>query len=404
VSESTKGYFHCGRCGRFFQAEIGVVAGWQCPHCGADPSLELEDRAESKLPASDSDVVRGMSAGVASTPAPPSGQTVQSGVHRRRRSAPVSRLVIFIAVWVFLLAGFAVFMKVVNDRREREEEERLRAYKKGRSVEEQGLQISERHRDRQFLKEAFPHCQTAFGQFLHASSPEARMQWVHESAELAGPMTRFYQSNLPYRPETAPKPDFIGVLETPGGLIIESIWDDEDGRRIEAHFRNDGGEWRLDWKGFVRFSETPWVMFVAGGGADVQEFRLLARERLAEERRLEPSISLVLHPPRFGVPEEPGPASREFEVPRLSEIGRKLEALFELKREGKAPFGARLPSQDPEEMIRVRLRVRRIDDETSRRKFEIEEVLAGHWMGIADPGIPETVEEAGDGEEAGSAE
>lgn len=308
----------------------------------------------------------------------------------------------FIAAWVFLLAVFAVIMKVVNDRREREEEERLKAYKQGRGEESQGLQISDRARDREFLREVFPSCQAAFAQFLHSPSPEARMQWVHESAELARPMTRFYQSNLPYRPETTPEHDYLGVLESPTGLIIESLWGDEDGRRIEAHFRNDGGEWRLDWKGFVRFSETPWVMFVAGGGAEVQEFRLLARERLAEERRLEPSISLVLHPPRFGVPEEPGPASQEFEVPRLSEVGRKLEALFKLKREDKAPFGARLPSLDPVEMIRVRLRVRRIDDETSRRKFEIEEVLAGHWMGIADPGIPEAGEE--DGDDPGSAE
>jgi hypothetical protein len=374
----------------------------RCPHCGADPSLGLQDRAASKLPEAGSDVVRGMSAAAGTESVSPGGPTVHTGLHRRRTSSGAQRLVVFITLWIVVLGVFAVVMKVLNDRREREEEVRLKAYREGRSETSQGLRMSGRVRDQEFIEEVFPSCSDAFNRFLQSTTAEVRMQWVHRSGEFAGEITRFYQSNLPYRPESMPTHDYIGVIETPAGPIIESLWNDADGRQLEAHFLDDGGGWQLDWKSFVRFSETPWVMFVAGGGDDVQEFRLLARERLADERRLEPSISVVLHPPRFGVPEEPGPASREFEVPRLSDNGKKLEALFDLKREGKAPFGARLPSRDPDEMIRVRLQVRRVDDETSRRKFEIEEVLAGHWLGIDDPGIPEPGDEGAD--EPGSAE
>jgi len=402
VNDATNGYFHCGRCGRFFESDIGVAVIRRCSHCGADPALELEDRTESKLPPVDADVVRGMTAGNAPASLPPAAQPMHHGGHRRSANPALRRLVIFVAVWVLLLGGFAVMMKVLNDQREKGENERLEAYKRGRGKSNEGLKMSDRVRDREFLEDSFPACNEAFARFLNAASAETRMQWVYGSVDVAGPMTRFYQGNLPYRPEKVPKQSFVGVIETPAGPIIESLWVDEDGRQIEAYFRNDDGKWRLDWEGFVRFSETPWVMFVAGGGKDVQEFRLLARERLADERQLEPKISLVLHPPRFGVPEEVGPASREFEVSRVSEAGKSLEALFRLKREGGAPLGAQLPSQDPDEMIRVRLRVRRIDDDISRRKFEIEEVLAGHWMGVPDSGIPEEDEE--DGDEAGSVE
>ena len=55
VNEATNGYFHCGRCGRFFQADIGVVLVRRCPNCGANPALDLEDRTESKLPAADAE-------------------------------------------------------------------------------------------------------------------------------------------------------------------------------------------------------------------------------------------------------------------------------------------------------------------------------------------------------------
>lgn len=401
VNEATKGYFHCGRCGGFFQAEIGAVLVRRCPNCGADPALDLEDRTESKLPAADADVVRGMTVGDAPVSLQAAAETTSRSSHRRRGNPALRRLVIFIAGWIILLAVFAVFMKVGNDRREREEAKRLEAYKRSRVENPVGLEISSRVRDREFLRDNFPACHETFVGFLDSASVEARMQWVYGSVDTAGPMTRFYQSNLPYRPKGLPENEYAGVIEAQEGPVIESLWVDEDGRRIEVHFRNDDGEWRLDWEGFVRFSETPWVMFVAGGGEDVQEFRLLARERLAEERQLEPEISLVLHPPRFGLPEEVGPASREFEVSRLSDAGRKLEALFRLKEEDKAPLGARLPGEDPDEMIRVRLRVRRIDDDVARRKFVIEEVLAGHWMGIPESGIPDGEE---DGEESGSAE
>jgi hypothetical protein len=152
-------------------------------------------------------------------------------------------------------------------------------------------------------------------------------------------------------------------------------------------------------------------MFLAGAGEPVAEFRLLARERLAGDRKHDPAMSLVFHPPRFGQPREADSPSPEFLVPRSSEPGRKLEALLRLHREGKRPFGARAPLDDPEDMIRVRVRVRREADQQGARKFVLEDVLAGHWLGSEESGIPDETraqpadsetESASDGASGGS--
>jgi len=409
VNEVRDGFFHCGRCGRFFRAEAGVALVRRCPHCGGDPALALSDRRDPRLPIAAGDIVRDMALGAEPGAAGNEAAAAESrhqhrAGHRRRVSPALRRLVIFIAAWVALLGVVAVVMKVVNDRRESEELQRMNEYKRTRGDKQEGLVISERVRDREFLDDVFGPCQRALTGFLQATSPEERLQWVCDPLRLTGPLSRFYQTNTAFVPGDALENEYLGVIETSTGVIVESLWKGPEGRRIEAVFRKQDDQWRLDWEAFVRFSEVPWVMFVAGGGEEVGEFRLLARERLANERRLEPSISLVMHPPRFGVPDEPGPVSSEFVVPRLSDAGRKLGTLFRMRRDGEVPLGARVPGEDPEDMIRVRVRVRRIDDDKTRRRYEIEEVLAGHWLGIEDTGIPEPgeAEESGQPAEPGS--
>lgn len=126
---------------------------------------------------------------------------------------------------------------------------------------------------------------------------------------------------------------------------------------------------------------------------------MLARERLPDERKLDPEISLVLYPTRFGVPDEASAASPELLVPRISEAGRRLQALFQMHAKKQIPLGARIPAEDPADMIRVRVRVKRSFDTRGVRHFHIEEVLAGHWLSIADHGIPaELLEEQAGGD------
>jgi len=390
------GLFHCGRCGSFFKAAVGAAAFRRCPDCGGDPAVALDDRRVRKLTA-EGTVVRDLGADQrAADESPEAGGGAAHRIRKRRQIDPVvRRLVIFLGVWLLVLGVFAVAMMTFNRRREREDFARATAYKANRVVVRDPLEISLDSRERALVEDGLQECSTALFGYLQSPLPETRSQWVCNPLEMLGPMTRFDEAFASYAADQMPVREYVGVVNTPGGTLIESLWKAPDGRRIEAIFRQDKEGWRLDWESFVRYSETPWVMFLAGGGKSEQDFRLLARERLPDERRAEPTLSVVFHPPRFGNPGEAGPASPEFVVRRLSEPGRKLEALFKAARAGKVPFGAKVPSQDPQDMIRLRVRVRRIEDQGIGRKFEVEDVLAGHWLGIEATGIPAAVDDGG---------
>lgn len=241
--------------------------------------------------------------------------------------------------------------------------------------------------DLELLNEAGQKCADVFAFYLGTNAPEKRNQFVQNPVTTASRMARFYTMN----PVADLDPSALAlknrsVLHLPDRRAIETQWEATDGRLLDAVFTEQNGDWKLDWEHHVRYSDIPWALYLAGSGDDVGEFRLLARERLADERKDASDISVVLYAPRFGFSNETGFASPEFLIPRTSENGRKLETAFKLERDGKRPFGVKLPSINPEGLIRVRVKIRRVVENMERR-FELEEVLACHWYSTDAPGM-----------------
>ncbi len=238
-----------------------------------------------------------------------------------------------------------------------------------------------------FLEDALPKCQQALTGFLQSSAPEERNQFVFSPIRTASRMARFYALN----PVAKVDPGTLrfggsGVLRLPEENAIETRWTDDQGREIEVVFRKEQDEWRIDWPHFVRESDYPWPLFLAGDGESEGEFRLLARERLAEERKPGDPISLVLHAPRFGDPKDEGPGSPEILVTSDTREGRLIDAAFRARRDGVMVYGSSLKSQDPGGMIRLRVRIQRVPKE-SGYGFQIAELIACHWLSVDDPGI-----------------
>ncbi len=398
VSNPTTGLFHCGRCGIFFKAKIGPGVIRRCPECDGDPTLALDDRRVRKLKA-DATVVRDLAANpdAAGKADDESRQGKQHAhQHRRKINPTLRRLVIFVGLWLVVLGVIAAAVMIRNKRRDREGAQRTARYKAERTSESDPFSRVLNPADREFIKTAYPDCQESLFGFLQSVSPEMRSHWVCDPLNTIGAMTGFGDANPSYPPDEMPEQEVFTILNTPDGRMVESLWKAPDGRNIEAVFQHTDDGWRLDWEEFVRYSQSPWVMFLVGEGEQVAEFRLLARERLAEERKNKP-LSIVFHPPHFGEPSGAGPASPVFTVLRASKPGRKLEALFALAASGKTPFDAGVPSLDPTGMIRVRVRVRRSGPTGTHgvgRTFRLEDVLAGHWLRIRADGIPD--EENGD--------
>ena len=238
-----------------------------------------------------------------------------------------------------------------------------------------------------FLKKAQVRYSQSFGGFLSASSPEERDQFVRNPVGTAGIMARYYDMN-PIGIIEPSKVSLNGnqILKLNSESVIGTSWKVADGRTVDAVFFEKDGDWLLDWQQYVRYSDMPWALFLAGTEDQSAEFRLLARQRLARENAAGDHLSLVFYAPRFGAPSEIGTPSPEFIVPRNSENGRLLGAAFQMLAENKRPYDAQLSRDDPDGMIRVRVRVRRIQDDHGRH-FELEKVIACHWISVDEPGV-----------------
>jgi hypothetical protein len=241
--------------------------------------------------------------------------------------------------------------------------------------------------DSAMLQRGINPCGQTLSGFLGARTPEERSQFVRKPLETIGRMARYYALNPAVIADPADLSiDQFSILHLGEERAISILWRMADGRIFDSVFFLEKGEWRLDWDHFVRYSDHPWALFLSGGGADVGEFRLLARERLAHDRRQTSEIGIVFYSPRSGAPGDTGAPSPEFLLSRDSEEGRLLVAAFAELEAKRRPFDDKTLTHDPEEMIRLRVRVRR-EDTPEGDRFVLEKIVACHWMGIDDPGV-----------------
>lgn len=245
-------------------------------------------------------------------------------------------------------------------------------------------------RDQELLQEHFEACQQVLGNLVSNSTPEGISPYVFNRLDVFSDIVRYYRLNPGTQiSDTRIDMDGMSVIHLPDGPAIEGHWKAEDGRMIDVVFRRQDDQWLVDWHHFARYSDHPWALFLAGDGPDEAEFRLLARQRLTRQVIDEDlsKLSLALHAPRFARPDDPGPASPVFELEWDSEQARMLMAGFDQAHNGRRPFGSKLPQPEPDDdMMRIRLVVRRIDEENARR-FEIVEVRACHWLQLDHPGV-----------------
>lgn len=360
VKEDATSWFHCGQCGSLFRSPVGDMDTRVCAECGLDP-CPVPEVAPEEPPAA---------AGIPERVAEP-------GKHSRKRRSrtriPFRLIGAGIVLFCVMLAAAGF---ILNRQRAAVKPVAAAPVAAGPTLEEAA-----------FLTEAGPQVNRAFLGFLTAGTPEARNQFVLNPIDTAARMARFYDLNplVHIPPETLVSQE-SAVVEFPGGRAIETLWKTADKGQIETVFVRQDNEWRLDWDHYVRFSTYPWSLFLAGSGEDVGEFRLLARQRLAEERKDADHLSIVLYAPRFGHGNATGFQSPEFLLRRDDENGRLLEAAFKLDRDGKRPFGVELPLENPEGLIRVRVKVRRVKDDMGSR-FELLGVLACHWYSTGGSGL-----------------
>jgi len=366
VSEINNSWFHCGRCGSLFLAEPGVTDERTCTTCGRDPSLGII------TPLSKQEIPGPASQGEADNAVKSRGRG-RKGERSRKPKFLMAKLA---TGWVLVLI-MIVFMA-------------NRCYKGGGNKDRAWQPKEERkmtQEEANFLQDNAGMCNMLLNGYFAAATMEERNQYVLNPVSTVSDITRFFavNPNVSVERETLRNVG-MSVIYLPEGEAIEGQWKSKDGKIVDAVFRKESGEWRIDWHHLVRYSDYSWPLYLAGSGDDEGEFRLLVRQRLVDQARETKPLSLVFYAPRFGDPKEAGAQSPEFTVPRDSRDGLLLAEAFRQADEKKRIFGSLLPEVNPDGMVRVRVKVRRINDELERR-FELVEVVACHWLELDDPGI-----------------
>ena len=233
--------------------------------------------------------------------------------------------------------------------------------------------------DTRLIQDEFENCVARLAEFLSAGDIGGQTPHVLRAKEILPEMA----AALKYEPILSSNAKlswlFHQVIHTPAGRAIETMWkDDEDGKQTEAVFFEEEGEWKIDWHAFTRAGSEPWPLFVSGRGKGGGDFRVLARERIGANGRDPEFIGLVLSTPKPGHPGEAISPSPEIRVPRNSEMGRAIEEAFAARAKNLGAFGSAVVQFDPDEMIRLHVRVTREGEE--ERIFKITDLIATHWM------------------------
>jgi hypothetical protein len=350
---------------------MGKTPNRLCTECGLSPSLDRERVAFTPSIQA-----------TATSPANKDDTPITSTSGRRRHSHRKHKKKFFT---LKLLLGWSVVLAVIivgANMLFKQKDDDNKQY-----VSEQAKKSAITENESDFIKEATPFCNQLLSGFLAAKTTQEQNQFVLSSIKTALKISRFYRLNpIPNIDATKLRFSHSAQLKLPGMNALETLWTSTDGHDYETVFIKNGDEWKLDWECFVRYSTYPWEQFLSGGGEDEGEFRLLAREPLADERKKAADVRILLYAPKFGQDKVTSPQSPEFIISRKNENGRRLDAAFKLERKGERVFGVKLPNTDPEGMIRVRVVVKRVTNGTERH-FKIEKVLACHWYSIDDPGV-----------------
>lgn len=370
-------WYHCGRCGELFRASYLDAP---CEACGrnAHPhrtagTPAAKSSSKEFVPKSSSDLVR--------TKVSIDGKSVATD--RRERTERVrskrSPMVTLVVVWVSILLVISVFVgwrlnhvsAVVQVSQEREQKA------------DEMQRLSE---DVTLLNASMQNCFEHFSGLLESVAPEIRAQYVFPQPSMSVKIARDAAKMALFLPEKMPELTQRQVLRVRDEPVIETLWSDDRGRKIEVVFRKKDEAWLVDWDSYVRSSDMPWAIFETAEGEGEGEFRFLVRERLAEQRALEDTLSLVFYEPSFWHGGDLGQKTPEMLVMRKSLEGRLISQALLARKEKRPVYRSMYSEQDPPDTARVRVVIqRKIVD--GQREFRVKAVKACHWMGVDDVGL-----------------
>lgn len=379
-----EGYYHCDQCSSIFEAQITGVSQQTCPRCGH--LLTGGDHAPAEIDF-EADLVSSEQSGALN--AGTSGQDFDSNrasitseagkvahetplVTQKKRAAQQMKLIA--TSWLIFVVMVVAIVFYFN-----------RSSAKFAAETRSSQQEPEKQKDaeKQKMKLALPKCMMVVKSFVNAKTASAKAQFVYDGVRLSREMEAYYAEQADFRtPLLQARPVYYHALNIPGAEAIGAICQTDTGERFEAIFILQDGEWKIEWKSFVRYSERDWPIFLSGAGADEADFRLYMRVMDVREDLAAGDVLVQFYKPDiFRGHEFDGHSSDVIRVPAYSIQGKLLRDLIERADEAKGTdlVGMDFADFDPKQLYRVRARMRSKMNAKQELEVHLVRLIANHW-------------------------
>lgn len=302
--------------------------------------------------------------------------TRQSSERKRKKDHSIIKFVLGWSVCLALIAGFIKWKFNPETPVTTTPDTTTKNDQKALTLESENIDL---------LAQAHPSILETANGFFSTNTPDALPQFCRERSRLASIIFNDGPKVSLFKPETSQL--IVRNVIRPGGVpMIETIWSDDRDRKMEIVFVKEEDRWVIDWESYAKSSTLPWSIFQGADGDDEGVFRLLVRQRRADEAGNDLNMSIVFYEPGFLHGAQLGLVTPQFLVNRKTRNGRLIIAALEARKNNQPIFGSIFPQADPPNTARVCVKIRRrvVGEE---KVFELVDVLACHWMGIDELGV-----------------
>jgi rRNA maturation endonuclease Nob1 len=399
MSNLIEGYYHCNECDSLFESQVIGADLQDCPHCGKavagiaeiGPELGMDDGFLSRddEDSLDQNLVRAgdlVSGGKTNEKQADADVDVEQTTEKEK----VARQLRLISIaWISLVVSAVAVVIYFNQAGDVPSISAQAEQKNTEQIET----------EKQAIKLALPKCMKVIKGFINASSAAAKAQYVYNGVRLSREMEAFYATRPSFRPQlTQVRAVHYQALDIPGLYAIGTICQSDVGERFEVVFIRDGKEWKIEWKSFVRYSESDWTPFTSKANGEEAEFRLYMRVMDVGEDLADGDVLVKFYKPDVlrgrGFD---GYASEGVRIPAYSVQGKVVSEMVSQEEavDGYDHVGLKVSGFDPEHYHRVRVRMRLLKNAEQQTRLELVRIIANHWYDpaiVQATGLPEKSE------------
>ncbi|TAG08924.1 MAG: hypothetical protein EAZ42_08705 [Verrucomicrobia bacterium] len=353
-------WYYCEKCGELYQAPFGNPDASLCNFCGVP--IDSSDQVSPQLTYKEALPEKKESSS-------------HGGERRKKRKRKKSYLLTKIVVgWTLVIAAITLGAKYMWRGPADEPKNAI-------AVVMNPLELTAQ--EEQFLQYNVQGTNECFNRFISSMTPEQSNGYTADSVVTAARMGRFYSHNPRIKIDAIKlKRLESSVVNFPESRGIVSLWQPENGEVFDAAFVKEGDTWLLDWDHYVRYSDYPLNFFRFAEGMVEGEFRLLARERLADENTQNDLINIEFYTPKPSTLNETTGDPLDLVIQRSSAEGKILTEAFARNKQQPIIFGVKLEKMPASEMIRVRVKLQRRENAAGVKSFKLAKVIACHWYSI----------------------